>query len=371
MKKIVFVGNVGLVINSFIKEYIIALSGDYEVYLIYNRNTEPLNISFPDSIRIVHYEIKRKFSFSDFYFFLFLYKFLRKNNVDATISITPKVGFITNIVGFFVGVPIRIHFFTGQIWINLKGLKRSIVKMIDKLLFSLTTHQLIDSPTQLAFLRSEGLAVNKNAYSVHNGSICGVDIDRFKRNEAYRHSLRSKYNIDNRIVLLYVGRLDPEKGVTDLLDAFASLNREDTCLLLVGPDEMKIQQVFKNYKAAGEVIYHGMTYKPELFYSAGDIFCYVSHREGFGLSAIEASACGLPVIGTNIVGLSDAISDNKTGLLVSPKNKVELVNAINKLLNDKELREKMGQNGRLYVEKYFSKNHVQSGYISLLKKIIR
>ena len=369
MKKIVFVGNIGLVINSFIKEYIIELSRENEVYLIYNSDTEPRNIGFPDTVHIVHYNIQRKFSFPDLFFLIFLFRFFRRNHISGTISITPKVGFITNIAGFLARVPIRIHFFTGQIWINLKGIKRSMVKMIDRFLFALTTHQLIDSPTQFEFLKSEGFSVDKNAYTVHKGSICGVDLDRFRRNESDRQSIREEYDIDHLTVLLYVGRLDPDKGVKDLLEAFVALNRADTCLLLVGPDEMQINEILSSYTAAGKIIYHGMTDKPQRFYSAGDIFCYVSHREGFGLSAIEASASGLPIIGSDIVGLRDAISNNETGFLIEAGNKEQLTKAISKLVDDADLRRRMGENGRRYARENFSREYVQEGYISLLKKI--
>jgi glycosyltransferase involved in cell wall biosynthesis len=370
MKKVLFVGNVGLVINSFIKDYIIELGKTYDVYLLYNHNTEPRPLIFPDNIKLIHYEIERKLNVSDILFLFFLVKYIRKNKFDVTISITPKVGFLANLASFFSGVPVRIHFFTGQIWINLSGYKRVILKMLDKLLFSLTSHRFVDSPTQLSFLRSEGFQVQLNTYTVEYGSICGIDTTRFYRNYTFRESIRSNYNFSDKIVLLYVGRLDAEKGLKDLLEAFEIINRDDVCLLLVGPDEMNINKTIEKYKSSERIIYAGMTKQPEMFFSAGDIFCYVSYREGFGLSVIEASACQLPVIGTDIVGLRDAISHDVTGILVEPQNYIQLINAITLLVDNEDLRSTMGEKGRLHVLERFSKDFVQRGYISLLKKII-
>jgi glycosyltransferase involved in cell wall biosynthesis len=370
MKKVLFVGNVGLVINSFIKGYIIELAKLYDVYLLYNQNSEPRDLNFPDNVHLVHYDIQRKFNFSDLYFFFKLFKFMKKNRIDVTISITPKVGFVTNLAAFMAGVSIRIHFFTGQIWINLKGFKRSVLKILDKFLFSLTTHRLVDSPTQLSFLMEEGFLIDQNTHTVAYGSICGVDIKRFFRNDVSRNSVRHRMGITDKVVLLYIGRLDLEKGIVNLLDAFEMLNRTDVRLLLVGPDEMKINETLKKYKSADRILYEGMTGRPEDYYSAGDIFCYISHREGFGLSVIEASASELPVIGTDIVGLRDAISNKETGFLVDSQNQDQLINSINLLVDNSDLRFVMGKRGRKLASERFDKDFVQGKYIALIKKII-
>jgi glycosyltransferase involved in cell wall biosynthesis len=369
-KKILFIGNTGLVINSFLKGYILELARDYDVNILYNFKSEPANLKFPENISLIHYDIKRKYSFSDFYFLLFLCRFFRSTKIYATISITPKVGFIVNLAAYFAGVNKRIHFFTGQIWINSKGLRRIIFKYFDKMLFSLATYRFIDSPSQYDFLRKEGFCVNINTFAVKYGSICGVDINRFQKNIAIRNKIRESLKINDQVVLLYIGRKDIDKGIVDLINAFEKIDRKDISLLLVGPDEMNLDLVLKRYKSADRIISIGMTIKPEDYYSAGDIFCYLSYREGFGLSVVEASACELPVIGTDIVGLRDAVANNETGFLIHQKNQKEIQGVIKLLVDNSELRKYIGSKGRSYVIKRFKKEFVENEYIALLKNII-
>ena len=370
MKKILFIGNTALVMNSFLKGYILELARDYDVYVLYNFATDPENLTFPDNIHLIHYDIKRKFAFSDLYFFLFLCKYFKRYQIYASITITPKVGFVANLAAYFAGVDIRIHFFTGQIWINLLGYRRYVFKFFDKLLFYLTTYRLIDSPSQLEFLRKEGFCVDKNTFTIKYGSICGVDTSRFYRDFAIRNKIRASLKINDQIVLLYIGRKDVNKGILELMNAFEKIDRSDISLLLVGPDEMNLDAILKNYKSAGRIISVGMTSKPEDYYSAGDIYCYLSYREGFGLSVVEASACELPVIGTDIVGLRDAVANNETGFLVHRNNQSELLNIINLLVDNADLRKSIGLKGRAHVLKRFSKEFVESEFNAILKHII-
>ena len=77
--------------------------------------------------------------------------------------------------------------------------------------------------------------------------------------------------------------------------------------------------------------------------AASDVFCLPSYREGFGSVIIEAGACGIPSIGSNIYGLSDAIVDGETGILISLKSVNELESAMELLVNDRKLCQKMGK----------------------------
>ena len=110
----------------------------------------------------------------------------------------------------------------------------------------------------------------------------------------------------------------------ELVRAFNDLctKHQDVTLMLVGPDDDGLASNLRNsvkLENRHRFVCIGLTNSPEKFMAAADIFCLPSYREGFGMAALEASSCGLPVVGTNIHGLSDAVINNETGVLVRCK----------------------------------------------------
>ncbi len=98
-------------------------------------------------------------------------------------------------------------------------------------------------------------------------------------------------------------------------------------------------------------------------YNAADVFALVSRRydllvEGFGIAALEASACGVPVLAGREAGLIDAVRDGETGLLVDPYNPAAVAEGLNRLLADPALRRRLGTGGRRAVETYFNWDRV-------------
>jgi glycosyltransferase involved in cell wall biosynthesis len=96
--------------------------------------------------------------------------------------------------------------------------------------------------------------------------------------------------------------------------------------------------------------------------AAADIFLLPSHREGFGATVIEAAACGIPTIGTSIYGLTDAVADGQSGILVPVGQVAALTDAIVRLTADSELRRKMGVCARQRVECCFTEAHLTTAF---------
>jgi glycosyltransferase involved in cell wall biosynthesis len=231
--------------------------------------------------------------------------------------------------------------------------------MLDKLIAKSATHLLADSFSQRQFLINEHV-VNENKIKVlGKGSICGVDIQRFQPNPKAREQIRRDLNISaDAIVYLFLGRLNKDKGVQDLANAFVGLAAKmpSTHLLIVGPDEegmdeklgVILHQVLSQYHRVG------FTARPEDYMACADIFCLPSYREGFGSVIIEASATGLPAIASNIYGLVDAVNNNETGLLHPPKDIEEIQKLLLRLSESHALRERMGAAGMTRARQYFS-----------------
>lgn len=285
-----------------------------------------------------------------------LTKFFQRNKFDIVHSSTPKAGLLTAIAGWLAGVPIRIHTYTGQIWIEMTGLARILMRWIDWLIGTLSTHTYADSFSQRDLLIKEGLIAPHKIDVIANGSISGVDLVRFDP-QVYvtsRSEIRRQLHIpDGALIIVFVGRVNRDKGVNELVAAFRRLREQhdDLHLLLVGPFETDrtplLAETLDEILSNVNIHVVGFTRKPELYLAASDIFCLPSYREGFGSVAIEAGVMSLPSVVTAVIGLVDAIVDNETGLIVPPKNIKALVNALEQMIMSSDLRQRMGQAARV------------------------
>ena len=186
---------------------------------------------------------------------------------------------------------------------------------------------------------------------------CGVDLTLFQPGD--REQARAQLGLSGEVIL-FVGRMDPIKGLDLLLGAVALLARRPTLkLVVVGgsgtEEEMKRSQALVGtLEIAGQVEFRGSVAQEELptYYQAADICVVPSHYESFGLVAIEALACGTPVIGSMVGGLPTVIRDGENGLLVPWRQPSEFAERIDLILSDQALRESLADHARPSVLKY-------------------
>ena len=172
-------------------------------------------------------------------------------------------------------------------------------------------------------------------------------------------------------MILYVGRIEPLKGVDKLIRAIAELSKGDVhskCphyLIIIGgePDstspemsqEMhRLQKLCEDLKIGNLVLFLGKRSQDTLpyYYSAAEIVVVPSHYESFGMVALEAMACGTPVIATQVGGLSYLIKDNVTGYTIPDDNPVALEQSLTQLICKDDLRKQMSLNSFNYAQSY-------------------
>lgn len=360
LKKICIVATVTYPLLVFMKPHIAMLSDQYDVTLIANGAESELVALLNENVRFIPVGIERKISlWRDVKALFKLYGIFRKERFDVVHSIMPKSALLGMLAAFCARVPHRLHMFTGQVWATKTGFSRWALKMLDKLIAKSATHLLADSFSQRQFLINEHV-VNENKIKVlGKGSICGVDIQRFQPNPKAREQIRRDLNIPaDAIVYLFLGRLNKDKGVQDLANAFVGLAAKmpSIHLLIVGPDEEGMDEKLGVilHKVLSQYHRVGFTARPEDYMACADIFCLPSYREGFGSVIIEASATGLPAIASNIYGLVDAVNNNETGLLHPPKDIEEIQKLLLRLSESHALRERMGAAGMTRARQYFS-----------------
>ena len=358
-----FVVSAPMTAVAFLNGHIDYLSSDYEITVVCNFDGTEKDISKNASLKNIR--IARKISpISDLRAVYSLARFLKKGNFQIVHSVTPKAGLITAMAGWLAKTPIRIHWFTGQVWVLKSGIQRWLLKNLDRLVAKLNTSVLVDSPSQRDFLIEQGVISPTKSQVLGSGSIAGVDTERFRPNPEVRVVTRAELGIEdpNATIILFVGRLNHDKGVDTLLQAFSSQTiQQNSYLLLVGPDEENyIPRIPELLGERQEYFrYVPFTAEPEKYMASSDIFCLPSLREGFGLSVIEASACGLPVIAANIYGVQDAVREAETGVLIDATTATQLASTIRVFVDNPTGRTSMGLAGRIYVQRCFESTEVQ------------
>ena len=164
---------------------------------------------------------------------------------------------------------------------------------------------------------------------------------------------------DGKLNILFVGRLEKRKGVDHLIRAYDLVKREypDSRLIIVGAGDKRRKKYEKEIgeKAIEDVVFTGYVSDEDLirYYRCADVFCApATGRESFGIVLLEAMAAGKPVVASDIGGYSRVVAHGVDGLLVPPKDKDQLAQAILTLLANPSLRGEMGVKGRQKAERY-------------------
>lgn len=376
-KKICFIVSAPGTACAFLRRPIEKLSNYFDVYVVANgataENLAQLKLSGFKDIPIS----RRPSPLMDLKALSILTQYFKDEKFDAVHSITKKASLLTTFAARWAKVPHRIHHFTGQMWCTMTGFRRRFYRYLDVIISRHDTNLLVDGYSQLKYLEENKIFPVGNASVLGHGSICGADTDRFAPNPAVRKELRDSIGIsDNKVVFVFLGRLKREKGIGELLLAFDEILEtcEDAFLLLVGVDEENWSSRLSDYKHVknGEnVVCYGKTPRPEALLAASDIFVLPTYREGFGVSVLEASSTGLPVICSDTYGVMDAMKDDITGLRCKTYDVKSLAKCMIKLYSDEDLRKELGEHGRDFVLNYFSADFVSDEWLKYYQEVLR
>lgn len=366
-----------LTIKAFLVEHIKGLAKIGKVEILSAFDNQDLRATWPDNVVLRTIYIPRAISpLFDCIALIRLWSSFRKIKPDLVFSITAKTGLLAMAAASLARVPVRIHCFTGQAWAERKGLSRMLLKNADRLTAGLATSLLADSPTQRDFLESQGVVSVGSVSVPAHGSISGVDTQRFKPDPEVRKFVRTEFGLNaDDLLILFLARVKRSKGVIELIQAFDSLatKHPNLYLAIVGPDEEKLDAVLPSLVTSASDRVHRISSfvaDHQKYLAAADIFCLPSHYEGFGSVVIEAGACGLPTVAARVYGLADAVKEGVTGLLHNPGDVPDLTTQLKRLVEDKELRQKMGDQARLRSVSEFEMNYVVNEYLCYIKTVL-
>lgn len=298
---------------------------------------------------------------------------IKQEKFDVVHTHSSKAGILGRIAAKIAKVPVIVHTIHGfafndlmpmwqqQMYINLERIMRPFTD------FFITVSEL--NRQQAAQLGILSLENSKTIYS-------GID---FAKLDQPTNAEETKQNLnippDTKIILM-VGRLDPQKAVHFLIQAFAQVVKQQpqTLLLLVGEGELQpqLESLAEELAIADKVKFLGVTEDVPAIIKIADIFALSSLWEGLGRAMTEAMLLGKPVVVPNIYGIPEIVHHQETGLLFTAGNIQELSQQLLYLLENPQECQRLGHNGQQLTRKLFDANNmvreIDQIYDDLLKK---
>jgi len=359
----------------FFKGQIKFLSKYFRIELISSYDNYLKDIASEEGVSATSIEIKREISiFHDLLSLIKLYKFFIKKKPSVIHGNTPKAALLSLLAGWMANIPTRIYFLHGLRYEGFTGPKRQLLILFEKISCYFATNIYavgfgIKKEMQINNITKKPIRV------IGHGSINGVDLEYFNKDNL----LISNANLfaPKSFIYGYIGRINKDKGINELIQAFLEINNvfKNTKLLLVGEFEDELNPIKKEFK---EEILHNQNikyikYKDDVrpYLKIIDVFVMPSHREGFGLSLLEAMSMNTASIASNISGCNELITHKKNGLLFLMKDVSSLFEKMKLLYTDNELRHFIRSNSRKIAEEKFRKEDVWKKTMKELKDICK
>jgi glycosyltransferase involved in cell wall biosynthesis len=294
---------------------------------------------------------------------LHLYMLIRRLRPDILHTSTPKAAFLSLFCGWLARVPLRMYLVRGIPYCNETGLVKKCFVTLFSCACRMAHVVICVSKSNRDFLITNGVCPSDKAIILCNGSSHGVDAAvKFNRKNSDAEAvsrLKRRFGVaEGDIVFGFAGRVVKDKGVEDLVTAWMlfAKNRKNVHLFVVGHRENRdsVSRLFVS-KMENEQSIHLVddVVDPYEYYCIFDVFVFPSHREGFPNAVLEASAMEIPVITTDSLGCVDSVIDGQTGIVVPAKNRDALLDKMQELYNNAELRAKLGKRGREQALKNF------------------
>lgn len=330
---------------SFMTEYfsVIAISSPGETLAEVAQQEGVLSYGVP---------MKRSISpFSDLVAIWRLYKIFKQEQPDIVHTHTPKAGTLGMIAARIAKVPLRLHTVAGLPLLEVKGAKRKILDLVEKITYRLATKIYPNSYGLLEIIKANKYTNDEKLKVIGKGSSNGIDTSYFDPQlygEQKKLSLRNEYGINqNDHVFIFVGRIVGDKGVNELISAFDELNRQysNIKLLILGRYEENLDPLLpittKLIRENSNIITVGYQKDVRPFFAIADVLSFPSYREGFPNVVMQAAAMSLPCIVSDINGCNEIIKNGINGIVVPPKDIQALFGAMKSSIENKELGKKM------------------------------
>lgn len=341
------------------------LKKGYDVTLICNMSDD-FFVKYSNEFHCINIPMKRGISIYDMIVMPFkFYKIFKRNKFDYVQYATTNASWNAAFSALLAKVPVRVYCQWGFLYISYTGFKRWAFKMVEKLLCSLSTHITCPSRKNMQYAIDEKLCNSQKCSMIGDGGTIGVDLSVFDYNkrEKFKKEVLLEYpQFKGKTVFGYLGRIEIDKGINELLKAFLLLKNPNAFLFLMGDfDTLRSgldKKLLEKAQSSSNIIFHGFTNEVPKYLSVVDILVHPTYREGFSMAIQQAMAMGCAIITTNVPGPSEVIEEGSSGVLVPDHDYKDLSEAMNNLLNNKNLQKSFAESGLLRVRKKFERKRM-------------
>jgi len=295
---------------------------------------------------------------------LHMRRYIKDNKIDIIHSHKYKTNFYSLFVRYGTGIKLVS---TCHNWLG-KSLNMKIYTIIDKLILRYFDYVVGVSSEVTEELKK--FIPDKKIAKIGNG----IDIGKYYRVMDKNDAKRS-LGFENKILIGFVGRLSEDKGVSILLDAVSNItsNKRDIYTLIVGDGDYKkkLENEANSMGISDRVIFTGNRDDTPLIYSSLDVFVLPSLKEAFPMVILEAMACGVPVVATEVGDIPQIIEDEVSGMLVNTKDSEGLVRTIENILLDNNKADKIVQRSIEIVKNNNSSINMAKDYLKIYEKVLR
>ena len=351
----------------------------FEVIGISSAGNALYEVSQEEEIRVIEINMSRKITpIKDFLSVYNLYKLIKKEKPIIVHSHTPKAGAVAMMAAKIANVPIRLHTVAGLPLMEAKGIKRKLLNFVEKVTYACATKVYPNSKGLYDFIVEEELISSIKMKIIANGSSNGIDTSYFdseRISEKQREEFLTRLIIQKKdFVFIFVGRLVGDKGINELIDAFARIKDSNVKLLLVGGlesdlDPLKSETIHEIDKNKN-IISVGFQKDVRPYFAISHCLVFPSYREGFPNVVMQAGAMGLPSIVSNINGCNEIIQEGINGSIIPSKDRESLYTVMHKIISDEAWRKQLAGNARDIIVSHYEQKLVWDALLIEYKHLL-
>lgn len=356
------------------------MKNHYEVIAVSSDENYLKKIGHKEGVDTFCVEMTRKITpLKDIKAVFSLYKYFKREKPLFVHTHTPKAGTVGMIAAWLAKVPNRLHTVAGLPLMEVRGKKRQLLNLVEKITYKCSTNVYPNSKGLEEIIIKEQFCPKEKLKVIGNGSSNGINTSYFDPtlfSEKQIVDLKKELGIkDLDFVFIFVGRLVKDKGINELVQSFFKLCKynDQVKLLLVGPQEPELDPLDKYtlqcISEDNNIIEVGYQADVRPYFAISDALVFPSYREGFPNVVMQAGAMGLPAIVTDINGCNEIIQEGVNGVIIPSKDEEALNTKMQLFLKDRNIFSQLRNNARKMILDRYEQSVVWDALLTEYKSL--